>query len=171
MSKHLRFKNVLGMVALVAVLGMSWGQASAQNLSSEKEMKTFALDGYAGVIDQANRTITVTVPFGTNVSAMVATFTSSDFSNVFVGVDPTGVAANSGVGPAVDYSGGPVTWTVEAENHSYENYEVEVVFAPPATDKEMLSFAGDWTKPATSVCAAGPQTGTAPGHLPEQPLP
>jgi len=168
MSKHLRFKNVLGMVALVAVLGMSWGQASAQNLSSEKEMKTFALDGYAGVIDQANRTITVTVPFGTNVSAMVASFTSSDFSNVFVGANPTvGTLATSGVGPATDYSGGPVVWTVEAENHSFDNYTVTVVFEPPATGKDMLSFSGDYLKALGTACAGvtNPMPGNAAGQF------
>ena len=167
MSKHLRFKNLLGMLAILLTLSMSWGQVSAQNLSSEKEMLTFALDGYTGSIDAATRVITVTVHYGTNVTAMVATFTSSQFSNVYVGMNPTvGTLATSGVGPATDYTGS-VTWTVDAENHSYENYTVEVEFYPPATGKDMLSFEGVYDKHWATTCAGAtnPVTGGAPGSF------
>ena len=165
MSKHLRFKNLLGLLAIMLTLSMSWGQVSAQNLSSEKEMLTFALAGQTGS-SIVGLDITVNMPYGATVTGLIATFTSSEFSNAFVGSDPTtGTAATSGVGPATNYTS-PVTWTVEAENHSYENYMVEVVFDPPATAKEMLSFEGDWSKALPTVCVVtNPELGTSPGSF------
>lgn len=152
MSKLLRFKNLLGMLAIMLTLSMSWSQVSAQNLSSEKEMLTFALAGQTGSsIDQGTRVITVTVPFGTDVSALVATFTSSPFSNVFVGSNPnTGIPATSGT-TAADYSS-DVTWTVEAENSSYDNYTVDVGFVTASDCSDLLSLQLDYNKDVQGAC-------------------
>jgi len=134
-------------------LSMSWSQASAQNLSSEKEMLTFTLAGQTGSsIDQTARTITVIFPYGTVVTAKIATFTSSEFSNVYVGASPTGTLAVSGTSPATNYALGDVVWTVEAENHSYDNYTVEVDFELPATGKSLLSFQPDYNKDVPGDC-------------------
>ena len=43
-----------------------------------KEITSFSVDGFNGVIDSPGSAITVTVPYGTAVSAMVATFSISD---------------------------------------------------------------------------------------------
>ena len=43
-----------------------------------KEITSFSVDGFNGVIDSAASAMTVTVPYGTAVSAMIATFSISD---------------------------------------------------------------------------------------------
>ena len=52
---------------------------------SASQLTAFFLAGAAGVIDQNAKTIAVTVPHGTSLSALVATFTASDSSIVYVG--------------------------------------------------------------------------------------
>ena len=42
-----------------------------------KEITSFSVDGFIGVIDSAASAVTVTVPYGTPVGAMIATFAIS----------------------------------------------------------------------------------------------
>lgn len=67
-------------------------------LPTEKSITEFVLAGVYGVIDEVNKTISVTMPFGTNVTPLVADFSTA----------AAGVAAASGV-PAVAVSGVPQT--------------------------------------------------------------
>ncbi|MDO8971825.1 MAG: hypothetical protein Q7U74_14120, partial [Saprospiraceae bacterium] len=165
MSKHLRFGKLLGMLAIMLTLSFAWGQA--QNLSSEKQLLTFGFTTAAnsgaalgsdvtGVINQTTRTVALTVPYQANVTGLIATFTSSRFTNLYAGVSTPGLpgtAAVSGTSPAVNYTA-PVTWTVEAENHSFENYIVTVTKAAASTAKDLLTFQGAWAKPWTGPCTA-----------------
>jgi len=163
MSKHLRFGKLLGMLALMLTLSFAWSQA--QNTSSAKRLLTFGFTVAANpgaqlgsdvmvTIPDGTLTATLTVPFQTNVSALIATFTSSPFSNVYGGVaTPTGSMAVSGTSPALNYTTAK-TWTVEAENYSFENYVITVTKAAASTAKDMLTFSGAWAKPWTGPCTA-----------------
>lgn len=75
-------------------------------------------------IDEAGKTARVTLPTGTDVTALVATFTSSAKSKVKVGVamQKSGTTAN-------DFSS-PVVYSVIAEDGSKADYTVTVTVAP-----------------------------------------
>jgi hypothetical protein len=156
------------------MLTLSFAWSQAQNTSSAKQLLTFGFTTAAnssaqlgsdvtGVINQTNRTVALTVPYQAVVTALKATFTSSPFSNVYIGVNPgTGTLATSG-STAADYTS-PVTWTVEAENHSFDNYVVTVTKAAASTAKDLLTFSGAWAKPWSGPCTAnGTVLQTEPG--------
>lgn len=101
--------------------------------ASAKAITAYALAGVAGVINETNKTISVTMPSGTNVTSLVATFTT------------TGV--NVTVGGPTQYSGttannftAPVTYTVIAADNSTVNYTVTVTVAP-ATAKAITAYS------------------------------
>jgi photosystem II stability/assembly factor-like uncharacterized protein len=72
-----------------------------------------------GRINEAAKTITVTVPYGTDVTALVATFTTTgEIVEVGSTSQVSGVTAN-------DYTS-PVTYTVTAADSSTANYSVTV---------------------------------------------
>jgi hypothetical protein len=85
--------------------------------SDAKVIKTFdfkALDpDVIGVIDEGAKTITLTVPFGTEVTALVPTIVH------------TGVTISPASGAAQDFTS-PVTYTVTAEDASTQDYMVTV---------------------------------------------
>jgi hypothetical protein len=93
-------------------------QAIAAPFSSAKTIASFIFEGLdpviSGVINESDHTIALTVPFSTNVSALIPTIViSADAS-----IDPdTGVAQ--------DFIS-PVTYTVTAEDGSTKNYIVTV---------------------------------------------
>jgi hypothetical protein len=88
-------------------------------LSNAKAITAFSFDGLvpavSGVIDETAKTITVTVPNGTVVTALVPTITVSARATV---------APASGV--AQDFTN-PVTYRVTAENGTFEDYTVTVI--------------------------------------------
>jgi hypothetical protein len=77
----------------------------------------------AGTIDETARTISVTLPAGTPVTALVASFTSTG-AGVAVGITPqvSGFTVN-------DFSG-PVTYVVTAEDATTASYLVTVTVTP-----------------------------------------
>ncbi len=91
--------------------------------NTAKAITAFSLNGSAGTIVGDN--IAVTVPDGTSVTALVATFTTTGTS-VAVG----GTAQVSTVTPN-DFTS-PVVYTVTAANGTTQNYTVTVMVAPPA---------------------------------------
>ena len=98
--------------------------------------------------------ITATVPFATDVTALVATFTSTGAS-VAVG----GTAQVSGT-TANDFTS-PVTYTVTAADGSTEAYTVTVTLAPsPAKALTAFGFL-DATNPALAADVTATITGTA----------
>ena len=88
---------------------------------------TLAADVEANV-DIALHTISATVPIGTNVTALVASFSISEKSILKVGtvVQISGKIANN-------YSA-PVTYKITAEDGSSQDYAVNVAFANPQVD-------------------------------------
>ncbi|HEY5168176.1 MAG TPA: hypothetical protein VIK03_02105, partial [Thermoleophilia bacterium] len=84
----------------------------------------FTSPAATGTVNEAAHTIAVTVPFGTDVSTLVATFTT------------TGAAVAAGATPQVSGTtpndfGSPVTYTVTAADVSTQDYAVTVTVAAP----------------------------------------
>ncbi|GGG72036.1 cadherin-like beta sandwich domain-containing protein [Paenibacillus radicis (ex Gao et al. 2016)] len=118
--------------------------------NTENELTSFSFAGLtpavAGVI--SGNDVTLTVPYGTDVSALVATFSSSAGSTVKVGN-----AAQVSELTANDYMS-PVVYTVTAQNGSTHNYKVTVTIASN-TEKELMSFSFAGLTPAVTGAISG----------------
>ena len=79
---------------------------------AEAKILTFAANGVSGVINDTTGTITVTLPYGTDLAGVQITATT-----------PEGVSISPEAGRAVDLSG-PVTFTVTAPDGSSKTYRV-----------------------------------------------
>jgi hypothetical protein len=105
--------------------------------SSAKDISSFSFQGLnppvLGVISELS-VITLTVPFGTPLGALVATFSNAPLSTVSIGA----VTQTSGV-TANDFSSDKV-YTVTAQNVSTKNYTVHVEVQPALTGKSILTF-------------------------------
>jgi len=90
-----------------------------------KTITTFSFSSPAviGTINEAAHTITITVPYGTNVTALVATFSTTG-SSVKVGT------ATQVSGTTANNFRSPVTYTVTAADASTQPYVVTVTVAP-----------------------------------------
>jgi uncharacterized delta-60 repeat protein len=107
------------------------GDSSTQNytvtvtvaLSPAKAITAFSLNGVAGTINEAAKTIALTLPASTNANSLVATFTTTGAS-VEVGstIQASGTSANNFTSP--------VTYKVTAANATTQNYTVTVIIAP-----------------------------------------
>ncbi len=95
---------------------------SAPILSSNKKITAFDFDGLTpnvtGIVDETDHAISVTVPFGTDITNLVPTIVISDKASV---------APNNNL--AQDFSS-PVTYTVTAEDKSTQDYIVTVNIDP-----------------------------------------
>jgi hypothetical protein len=102
--------------------GGGGGGSASSTTNSSKAITTFAIAGVAGSINETNKTITITMPYGTNVTALVATFTTTG-SAVKVGATPqiSGTSAN-------DFTNS-VNYTVTAADSTTVNYTVSVTVA------------------------------------------
>jgi len=105
------------MVSLLPACGGGGGGSSGTSASSARAITTYTLSGVAGTIDETNKAIAVTVPYGTNVTALVATFTTTGASvKVGTTTQASGATANSFTSP--------VTYTVTAADGTTINYTV-----------------------------------------------
>jgi hypothetical protein len=94
-------------------------------LVDAKALTTYSLAGVTGTIDETAKTIAVTMPYGTNVTALVATFTTTGASvTVGAAVQTSGTTAN-------DFTS-PVAYTVTAADNSTAIYTVTVAVAAAA---------------------------------------
>jgi hypothetical protein len=97
--------------------------------NNEKEITAFyfASPAAVGSIDQSAKTITVSVPNGTNLAALSPT------------VSYTGVSLDPPSGRVVNFSS-PVTYNVAARNGTVQPYTVRVI-PKPASTKEITEFS------------------------------
>ncbi|TXK84853.1 S-layer homology domain-containing protein, partial [Paenibacillus sp. N3.4] len=107
--------------------------------SSSKDLTAFSFEGFSpAVVGTINGTnIALTVPHGTSVTSLVATFTSSAGSTVKVGstAQVSGTTSN-------DFTS-PVTYTVTAQDGTTKSYTVTVtITASSAKDLTAFSFEG-----------------------------
>jgi len=102
---------------------------------------SFSSPAATGVIDQTLHTIALTVPHGTNLTKLVATFTTTGAS-VKVGstLQTSGTTAN-------DFRS-PVTYTVTAANASTQVYVVTVTVASSPAAKAITAFSFQGLAPA-----------------------
>jgi Ice-binding-like len=123
--------------ALILVLfmaGCGGNDTAAQN--SAKTVSSYSVGGVSGTIDETAKTIAVSMPNGTNVTALVATFTTTG-TGVKVGTtaQTSGATANNFTIP--------VTYTVTAPDGSTAAYTITVTMASlSAKDITAYSFAG-----------------------------
>jgi len=103
--------------------------------STEKAFTSFSLAGVIGTINETEKTIVVIMPYGTDVTTLVATFTTTG-ANVNVGstLQVSGTTAN-------DFSS-PVAYTVTAADATTQNYTVTVLPSMPLA-LIPISFSGD----------------------------
>jgi hypothetical protein len=127
--------------------GGSSGGSPAAGLSSEKAITSFSLNGFVGTIDGTN--VTVTLPYGTSLSGLVATFQTTGKS-VAVGdkIQSSGVTA-------FNYTV-PVIYTVTAEDRTTQNYTLSVIVAS-VDSKAITAFS---FKDAAGVVRIGTINGT-----------
>jgi formylglycine-generating enzyme required for sulfatase activity len=94
---------------------------------------SFANPAATGTINEAAKTVTVTVPHGTTVSALAATFAISGASvNVGPTIQTSGTTANNFTSP--------VTYAVTAADGTKQNYVVTVTISPNAA-KALTAFS------------------------------
>ena len=124
-----------GIVAAVLLLALGCRMDILQGESDKEKARSvakaakaitafsFAALGVEATIDENSKTIAATVPFGTNVTALVATFTTTGAS-VKVGskVQTSGVTANNFTKPVV--------YKVTASNGSMASYTMTLAVAP-----------------------------------------
>jgi hypothetical protein len=110
---------VLLVVAFVA--GCGGNNTTVVTPSSAKAITAYSFNGIGatGVINETTKTIAVAVPFGTNVSTLVATFSTSGVS-----VEINGVTQTSG--STQNNFSGSLIYKVTAADGSIENYLVTV---------------------------------------------
>jgi hypothetical protein len=94
-------------------------------LNSAKAITAYSLNGVAGMINETAKTISLTMPYGTNVTAQVAAFTTTG-----AGVTALAVAQTSGI-TANDFTS-PVAYTVTASDNTTAAYTVTVTVASAA---------------------------------------
>jgi len=96
----------------------------------EKKITSFKFNGLTpnveGIIDEVNHTITLNVPFGTDIKTIVPTITTS-----------SGASINPSNNTLQDFSN-PVTYTVTATDMSTETYTVTVVVDKPIHNPVIL---------------------------------
>ena len=115
-KQRLTLRKVIAIAVCLAATTMFF---SCEKPSSNKQITAFGFTAppATGMINEDAKTITVTVPQGTNVTALVPIITVSDKATV---TPASGIAQNFTH---------PVTYTVTAENGSKANYVVTVTIS------------------------------------------
>ena len=157
MTKNLRFKRLLGMLTVLLAASFLFTQVSySQNTSNDKKPLTFVFEGYPGVIDHVNFEITVDVPF---LQGKVGDtdFTLDPFAQAYWDdAAPYDVATGTLMvsGNSYDWSVDPTYMIVEAENHSWNRYEVIITPAPPDGCEELNQLRLEYESSLNNTCLA-----------------
>jgi hypothetical protein len=119
------------LIILICALFFINSCGKSDSPSSAKAITEYSLNGVAGTINETEKTIAVTMPVLTNVTALVATFNTTG-TNVNVGItaQESGTTANNFTSP--------VAYTVIAADGSTATYTVTVK-------------AGAWYNPASTT--------------------
>ncbi len=117
-----------------AIIPQQNPQDQAQAKSSEKLITSFHLllnPEVIGLVDQANYTITLNVPYSTDVKNLAPSIVISPEATVFP-------ASNV----SQDFEN-PVIYIVTAQDSSVQSYEVKVVISPPPAPSKKTSQSGN----------------------------
>lgn len=106
--------------------------------STAADFLTYSLAGQTGSsVDNVANTVTVNVPYATDLTNLVATFTTSPHTtSIYVGATPQVSGATSN-----NFSS-PLVYRITAENTSvYKDWTVTVIKNPPDTEADFLNFS------------------------------
>jgi hypothetical protein len=115
----------LAVLLIVFVAGCAGNDTVAQNSNSDKAITAYSLRGAAGTINDTAKTISVTMPKGTNITALVSTFTTTGTD-----VKVVNLGQSSGTTPN-DFTN-PVAYVVTAADSSTATYTVTVTVSDAA---------------------------------------
>ncbi|WP_020676836.1 hypothetical protein [Geopsychrobacter electrodiphilus] len=134
--KSYRNKWIMTLFMLIFAAGCSNSNhisISSARVTNAKAITTYSLNGADGIIDESAKTISVTMPTGTNLTALTATYTTTGKSLA--------------VGPTQQISGGtpndftaPLSYTVTATDSSTAIYTISASVAPSEA-KARTSFS------------------------------
>ena len=144
------YSKVWCLVLLLVTFMAGCGGNNATNQNSGTAVTAFSLAGSTGTVDEAAKTITVTRPNGTSVTALVATFATNG-SSVKVGttLQSSGTTAN-------DFTN-PVAYTVTAADGTTAVYTVTVtVVTAKGPAPVLLGAAGNYVILAESGVSTVP---------------
>jgi hypothetical protein len=134
-------KSITMLIAVTVLAGfVVSGCGSGRNSNSTQvesgntaTMASFSINGSTGVIDNSSRTISVAVPFGTSVSALVATFSAPNYTISIAGTPQiSGVTAN-------DFRS-PVTYSITGNDGITSTITATVTVATSSA-KSLTSFS------------------------------
>jgi hypothetical protein len=119
--------------------------------SSAKAITAYSLNGVAGTIDETGKTIAVTMPSLTNVTALVAAFTTT-------GVSVTGPTLGSGLNGTSP--------TLQVSGVTVNNFSFPVEYYVTAADGSTVTYtitvtAGAWYNPASLSDNISPDGGSS----------
>ena len=138
---------------LAAVVAGCSSNDSAAPPSSAKAITAYSLAGVAGTIDETAKTISVNLPNGTNVTALIAEFTTTG-AGVTVGttLQTSGTTTNTFTSPVV--------YTVTAADSTTAAYTVAVAAASSSakaiTAYSLAGVAGTINKTAKTIAVTVP---------------
>ena len=132
-----RVINTIIILSVVFTLVSCGGMVSEsmKDAISSKELTEFGFVYPAsdGIIDKSEKTVAVTVPFGTDRAALVAEFTTTGVKTTINEVEQiSGKTAN-------DFTN-PLIYTVTAKDGTIADYTVSVAVAPRRDSKDIISF-------------------------------
>ena len=141
------YRGTFGLLFILSVLLVQCKKSNDTPVtpkSSAKSLTNPVIDGVisaTSTFDASTSTYTMTVPFGTVITALKLTFNLS-----------TAATANPTSGSVQNFTN-PITYTVTAEDGSTQNYTVKVtVVAPPkSTEKQILEFKFASLSPVVSA--------------------
>lgn len=126
---------IVSALAMSFIISCNGNNGNNPESSNSKQLTEFYFESppSTGIIDESAKTVSVTVPFGTEVTSLIALFSTTGVKTTINDVEQTsGVTEN-------DFSN-PVTYTVTAEDNSNAQYEVTVIIAE-SDAKDITSFA------------------------------
>ena len=133
MNKFTKFtKPLWWLMSLLTIAFVTGCGSSSSDNTNDKAITAYSLAGVSGIINQTSKTISVAVPYGTNVTSQIATFSSTGAS-----VKVSNVTQSSAT-TANNFTG-PVAYVVTAANGTTAIYTV-IVSASTTTAKTMTSF-------------------------------
>lgn len=116
MNKHIKSAQFFLLTFFLLFFCISCSDSdNEESLSSEKQIIQFKISSVSGIIDEQQKSISVTLPYGTNVTELVPEFVLSEKAT-----------ANPASGVVQDFTN-PVKYIVTAEDKSKVTYEVRVI--------------------------------------------
>jgi hypothetical protein len=114
-------------------------------LAPQAKMIAFGIPGWQGVVNEPDKTVSLTVPFSTNLATFAPTFTLSG-----------GATSDKSSGSVQNFTN-PVTYTIKSsDNLVTAVYTVTVNKSAVRTDKELLAFGPEAVIDGTNVLWAVP---------------